>query len=373
MDDLRRGYLEQIRRGGVTLTPELAAAFAGVPREAFVPDGFRRRNDGGWVRPGDDDFRSIVYQDDVLVTKVNGKIPVSSSSQPSLMALMIEALDVRPGRRILEIGAGTGYNAALLATLGASVTSVDVQEDVADRARSALAEARIEGVRVVSGDGYAGFPGGRFDRVIVTVGIAGLSPRWLDQLAPDGLIVAPVDHAGMHPVLAARRPARPGSLADPAGPLTAAMVCHAGFMTAAGPLTADHPGAFPAPAAARELGELTEVEPARFADPLEPIPYRDLWYAAGVWHRRASHAAVPGVQQSCLAFLDEDRKGGAVVLTDGRVLAAGPEADRYGAEAGAVVDRWVAAGRPAMRDWRVGFGLTGDPEAPIWVPDEFSI
>jgi protein-L-isoaspartate(D-aspartate) O-methyltransferase len=403
MDDLHRDFLEQIRRGGVTLTPELAAAFTDVPRETFVPDGFRR-HDGGWVQPGDDDFRSIVYQDDVLVTKMVGQVPVSSSSQPSLMALMIEALDVRPGLRILEIGAGTGYNAALLAALGANVTSVDVQKDVADRARSALAQAQIEGVRVVAGDGYAGFPGDRFDRVIVTVGIAGLSPLWLDQLEPDGLIVAPVDHAGMHPVLAARRAPRPDTLADrraappstpparraapasapadlapadlapadPAGPLTATMVCHAGFLTAAGPLTADYPGAFPRPADARELAELTEFGPARFDEPLAPIAYRDLWYAAGVWHRRASHAAVPGVQQSCLALLDEAREGGAVVLTDGRVLAGGAEADRYGTEAVEIVDRWVRSGRPAMRDWRVGFTLTGDPAAPIWVPASFS-
>jgi protein-L-isoaspartate(D-aspartate) O-methyltransferase len=363
MDDRRRALVEDIRRGGVRLSPELAAAFAGVPREAFVPEGFRRP-DGGWVRPGDDDFLPIVYQDDVLVTKVNGKVPVSSSSQPSLMALMIEALDVRPGQQILEIGAGTGYNAALLASLGASVTSVDVQQDVADRARSALTHAQIEGVRVVLGDGYAGFPGGRFDRVIVTVGIAGLSPRWLEQLGPDGLIVAPVDHAGMHPVLAARP--------TPAGPPAATTVCDAGFMSAAGPLTADHPGAFPAPAAAGELGELTEFGPARFAAPLDPLSYRDLWYAAGVWNRRASHAAVPGVQQSCLAILDEDR-GGAVVLPDGRVLVAGPEASRNGAEAAAILDRWVSAGRPATRQWRVGFGLTGDPDTPIWVPNKFSI
>jgi protein-L-isoaspartate(D-aspartate) O-methyltransferase len=423
MDDLHRAFLEQIRRGGVTLTPELAAAFAGVPREAFVAEGFRR-SDGGWARPGDDDFRPTVYHDDVLVTKVAGRIPVSSSSQPSLMALMIEALDVRPGLRILEIGAGTGYNAALLAALGASVTSVDVQKDVADRARSALADAQVEGVRVVTGDGYAGFPGGRFDRVIVTVGVAGLSPLWLDQLEPDGVIVAPVDHAGMHPVLAVRRSARPGTLADrsPAGPLTATMVCHAGFMTASGPLTASHPGAFPAPADARELAELTEFAPARFDEPLEPIAYRDLWYAAGVWDRRSSHAAVPGVQQSCLALLDEavpvearpdkapldeapldeapldeapldeappdesrpdetppdewrpdDARGGAVVLPDGSVLAGGAEAGRYGAAAVEIVDRWVRSGRPAARDWQIGFGLTGDPTAPIWVPDSFSI
>ena len=87
------------------------------------------------LRPGDHDFLDAVYRDDVLVTKVDDRVPVSSSSQPSLMAIMLAALDVRPGMRVLEIGAGTGYNAALLAALGAEVTSVDVQADVAERAR----------------------------------------------------------------------------------------------------------------------------------------------------------------------------------------------------------------------------------------------
>lgn len=358
-------FLDVIRRGGVTLTPELVAAFAAVPREAFVPDGFRR-NDGGWVKPGDDDYLALVYQDDALVTKVRDRLPVSSTSQPSLMALMIEALDVRPGLRILEIGAGTGWNAALMAALGATVTSVDVQADVVEKARAAIARAGVEGVRVEHGDGYAGHPGGRFDRVIVTVGVAGLSPWWLDQLEPDGVVVAPVDHAGMHPVLAARRPE---TLADPAGPLTATLVCHAGFMTAAGPLSAGHPGAFPAPAGARELGELTEFAAARFDPPLEPIPYRDLWYAAGAWDRRASHAAVPGVHQSCLALLDADRSSGAVILPDGSVRTAGPVP--LGPGAVAILDRWLDAGRPGADAWRIGFTLTGDPAAPIWVPSSW--
>src|ERR1044072_3428350 len=110
MKDARRGFVEQIRQSG-----------------GVVPDGFRRR-DGSWVTPADPDFLATVYRDDVLVTKVDGRVPVSSSSQPSLMAIMIAALGVRAGHRILEIGAGTGYNAALLAALGASVTSIDVQE-----------------------------------------------------------------------------------------------------------------------------------------------------------------------------------------------------------------------------------------------------
>jgi len=358
MTGARGQYLEQIRRGGVELSPELAGAFAAVPREVFVPDGFQRR-DGTWAKPADPDFLEIVYSDDVLVTKVDGRTPTSSSSQPSLMALMILALRVRAGQRILEIGAGTGYNAALLSSLGAEVTSVDVQPDVADRARSALARAQIDGVRVEVGDGYEGFPGVRFDRVIVTVGVAGISPRWVDQLAPDGLVVAPVEHAGTHPVLAVRP-------AD--GQLTATVVCPSGFMTAAGPLTAAHPGSFPAPHTAGTLTELTEVAGPRFEPPLDSLAYRDLWYAAGVWHRRATHGAVPSLKQGCLLLLDEERRGGAAILPDGRVLAGGPQAAGFAGDAGTILDRWVAAGRPGMRDWRVGLAPAGDPASPIWVP-----
>src|SRR3954466_6614413 len=171
MSELRERFVEQIRRNGVTLSPELAGAFAAVPREAFVAAGFQRR-EGVWARPGDRDFLDLVYRDDVLVTKVSDHQPVSSSSQPSLMAIMITALDVRPGLRVLEIGAGTGYNAALLSALGARVTSVDVQADVAERARAALEQADVKGVEVQTGDGYAGAPGRTFDRVIVTVGVA---------------------------------------------------------------------------------------------------------------------------------------------------------------------------------------------------------
>lgn len=361
MTEPRERYLEQIRRGGVDLPPALAAAFAAVPREAFVPDGFQRR-DGSWAKPGDPDFLDIVYRDDVLITKVDGRVPTSSSSQPSLMALMLMALDVHPGHHVLEIGAGTGYNAALLAALGAEVISVDVQRDVADRARSALNRARVDGVRVELGDGYAGFPGVQFDRVIVTVGVAGISPRWLDALAPDGLVVAPVEHAGTHPVLAVRAAG---------AEVTARPVCPAAFMTASGPLTAGHPGSFPAPATAGTLADLVEVAGRRFTPPLDTLVYRDLWYAAGVWHRRATHAAVAGFEQSCLTLLDADRHGGAVIPPDGSVLAGGAEAARYAEDATAVLDRWTAAGRPAMPAWRVGLARAGDPAAPIWLPTDW--
>ncbi|GIE88861.1 protein-L-isoaspartate O-methyltransferase family protein [Actinoplanes regularis] len=356
MVDVRRHFLDLIRQDGVRLAPELAAAFEAVPREVFVPEGFHRR-DGGWVAPADPEFLPTVYRNDVLVTKMNGDVPVSSSSQPSLMAIMLEALDVRPGMRVLEIGAGTGYNAALLATLGAEVTSVDVQEDVAARARSALARAGITGVRVAAGDGYRGDPDSRYDRIIVTVGVAGLSPHWFEQLTPDGLVIAPVEHAGHHPVLSAR----------PGGPMTAAVVCSSGFMSATGPLGARHAGSHPP--SAGELAELTEAAPARWSPPLKTTGYRDLWFAAGAWHGRVTLATLPGH----LVLLDRDRTGGAVVLPDGSILAGGVEAERYTADAVTLIDRWWRLGRPSMRSWRIDLALDGDPAAPIWVPRGFTI
>ena len=363
MTDLRRRFVEQLRRNGAPMTPELSAAFIAVPREVFVADGFQRR-DGSWARPGGAGFRAAVYRDDVLVTKIDGRVAVSSSSQPSLMAIMLDALSVRPGDRVLEIGAGTGYNAALLAALGADVTSVDVQADVADRARAALAAAGVEGVRVLTGDGWAGVPGESFDRAIVTVGVAGVSPRWLAQTGP-GPIVVPVEHAGTHPVLAVEGPAE--------GPVTATVICPSGFMSASGPLTATHPGSHPAPVPSGALAAFAPFAPPRWDSALGSYSYRDLWYAAGVWSRRATHAALPGQDQSGVVLLDEQGSGGAAILPDGSVLAGGGRADEYGALAVEIIDRWEQAGRPSMRAWRIGLRLTGDPRAPIWVPATWAL
>jgi protein-L-isoaspartate(D-aspartate) O-methyltransferase len=237
---------------------------------------------------------------------------------------------------------------------------------VADHARAALERAGVDGVQVLHGDGYAGVPGAHFDRVIVTVGVAGLSPHWLTPLAPaGGLIVAPVEHAGTHPVLVVHGGA--------GGPATASVVCPAGFMSATGPLTAAHPGAHPAPAAAGTLTDFVAVTGPRWDPPLESPAYRDLWYAAGIWSRRATHAAVPGRDQSVLALLDQSRTGGAAIMSDGSVLAGGDRAAECAARAVEILDRWDEQRHPVMQAWRITLGLTGEPEAPIWVPDHWEL
>jgi protein-L-isoaspartate(D-aspartate) O-methyltransferase len=158
----------------------------------------------------------------------------------------------------------------------------------------------------------------------------------------------------------------------PTGPVTAGVVCPSGFMSAAGPLTAGHPGAHPVAAPAGSLVEFTQVAAARWDPPLDSLAYRDLWYAAGVWHRRASHAALRR-DHSSLALLDETGTGGAVILPSGAVLAGGDRARSYAADAIEILDRWTEAGRPPMQAWHVTLSLTGDPGAPIWVPSRWSL
>ena len=241
--ELRRRYVEELRRDGLLPSPDLVRAFDAVPREEFVASGF---HGGGerWIQPSDPDFLTLVYRNHPLVTKIVDGMPVSSSSQPSLMAAMIDALDLRPGTRVLEIGVGTGYNAALMATMGARVTAIDIAPDVVDRAGAALARVGLADlVDVRLGDGYLGEPANApYDRVIVTVGVTGMSPRWLDQLAPGGFGLAPVEHAGNHPVL--RFWAGGPGVAEARGAM------HAGFMSAAGPLAARYAAAHPEPGAA---------------------------------------------------------------------------------------------------------------------------
>ena len=137
-----------------------------------------------------------VYRNEVLVTVAGrGGVALSSSSQPQLMAAMLESLRVAPGMRVLEIGTGTGYNAALLATLvgpRGRVVSVEVDPGVAEAARSALAASGLA-VDVLTGDGAAGAPAqAPFDRVIVTASADGIPRAWLDQVVEGGLVEVPL-------------------------------------------------------------------------------------------------------------------------------------------------------------------------------------
>lgn len=171
--------------GGGEVVERVLEAFDSVPRHLFLPGV-----------PLDE-----AYEDNAIVTKRDGEgKPISSSSQPAMMVLMLAQLDLKPGMRVLEIGAGTGYNAALMSRLvspGGEVVSADIDADLVAGAREALDRAGYREVTVVQADGAEGHAGrAPYDRVIATVGVWDLAPAWLDQLAPGGRIVVPLDLGG---------------------------------------------------------------------------------------------------------------------------------------------------------------------------------
>jgi len=196
------GFAARIRSAAALPAPILEA-FERVPRHHFLPGV-----------PLD-----TVYADDAVVTRDEDGIPTSSSSQPSLMARMLAQLDVRAGDRVLEVGAGTGYNAALLAALGAAVTTVELQPEVAAAAaahqRSSGIDVRSDAaggdgavapgsVLVVTGDGGRP-PGGPYDRVIVTAGCWSLPAPLVDAVVDGGILVAPLRVNGVELALPLRR------------------------------------------------------------------------------------------------------------------------------------------------------------------------
>src|SRR5690606_14213709 len=126
--------------------------------------------------------------------------PTSSSSQPAMIAIMLEQLDLQPGHHVLEIGAGTGYNAALIAHLVGEqgrVTTIDIDKGLVDAARAHLAKAGFDRVEVIAGDGMRGYaPNAPYDRIILTAAGWDIPPEWLAQLKPDGRLLLPLSFYG---------------------------------------------------------------------------------------------------------------------------------------------------------------------------------
>jgi protein-L-isoaspartate O-methyltransferase len=195
---LRRQLVMDLQKQGAIHSQAIAAAFDAIPRELFVPLFFRRE-EGTWRTSSRDldeeTWLRQIYQDEALVTLLDERgFPISSSSQPSIMATMLEALDVRSGMRVLEIGTGTGYNAALLARLTGDaelVTTIDIDPHLARQAECALHEI-VGPLKVLVGNGTLVQGLERMDRIIVTTSVISIPRIWYHLLTVGGRIVMPL-------------------------------------------------------------------------------------------------------------------------------------------------------------------------------------
>lgn len=208
---LHRRMVDELVWAG-TLTQDWKPAFEAVPRHAFIPDTtwHQSRANGKWAfvprhRTDDPDgWLTAAYQDDAIITQVDdgepsgangtGLLPTSSASMPTVVAVMLRALDVREGQKVLEIGTGTGYNAALLAhRLGEHrVISVEIDQAVACAARHALNTLGYGGIIVVTADGAQGYlASAPYDRVLSTASCQYVPYPWVAQTVPGGTVLTP--------------------------------------------------------------------------------------------------------------------------------------------------------------------------------------
>ena len=167
-------FLLRLRQKGITDRRVLAAMEA-VPRRLFVPH----------------EARDTAYLERALPIECGQTI-----SAPELVAMMTEALDCKPDHRVLEIGTGSGYQAAILSHLVKHVYTIDRFRTLIDLAELRFATLRITNITALVGDGTLGWPANAtFDRVVVTAATEEVPPALFDQLKADGVLVAPVGQA----------------------------------------------------------------------------------------------------------------------------------------------------------------------------------
>ena len=169
----RDRMVRQLERHGIR-DKKVLAAMKIVPRHLFIPEKYRDTYDAYGDHPGPIGYGQTI-------------------SQPYIVAYMTERLDLKPGEKVLEIGTGSGYQAAVLAALGAKVYSIEIVPELAAHARKVLSDQDIENVHLLTGDGYKGWPeNSPFDAIIVTCGPEKIPRALVEQLKEGGRMILPL-------------------------------------------------------------------------------------------------------------------------------------------------------------------------------------
>lgn len=367
-------YVELLKLGGAIRTLAVEDAFRKVPRHRFV-DRFFVPNKEFSSQSGYREILSdpatptaehldLIYSREALITRLdpNG-MPCSSTSMPGLVADMLESLRLEPGHKVLEIGAGTGYNAALIAEIvgdHSNVVTVDIQEDVVEQTGRLLRDAGYPEIKVIARDGYFGVSDeAPFDRIVATVGLFDVSQHWVEQLAAKGEMLLPLYQGGACPLV---------RVVKQDDRLIGRVVGGSGFMPIQGEMVPEESARFRVPRSLLK-GELPAQDGPDSSVQKRPgwnlskgMGARwDVWFFMTASDQRVSLLAVPGGDDGSTwtdwTFGISEGSARVIVGTDELVLVGSAEPLLERLEH--LYDTWDSAGRPTASDYDIEFITKG--------------
>lgn len=361
-DRARARLADALRAANRIRTPAVEEAFRTIPRHLFLPD----------VSPAQ------AYADEAVAVQHVDGVATSSASQPSMVAIMLEQLGLRPGHRVLEIGAGTGYNAALIARIvgpAGAVTAVDIDAGLVGSAGRHLDAAGSHGVELICADGALGHPAGApYDRIVLTVGAADVRPDWVAQLAPAGRLLLPLAVRGSQ--LSVALDVGPDGLLHSDSVRSCAFIRLRGIgagtdatVPLADGLLAQVPDDAPVPIDPAALAVALE-DPGPVRGTPVPLTLMDVWDGFGLWlaltepgtvrlltdggHPLDQRTFRPGSGGSGGATVALVEDAAAAVVVRGRrgtaVQAYGRGGEVLGERVLAGLDRWNGAGSPSSAE-----------------------
>ena len=276
--------------------------------------------------------------------------PSSSTSQPGLVAAMLEHLALEPGLNVLEIGAGTGYHAALIAEMvgeAGQVVAIDIQADVIEQTGRLLANSGYGRIKLLAGDGFAGASADApYDRIVATVGCPDLSPAWAAQLKPSGFMLIPLAFGGWHPLT---------KIWLEQGRLKGRMVGDAGFMEIQGELAmkAPWPFAYAVHFPFQGFQELAAFEPLETKLLRHFYDFMAMRDARAFWTYQPTYYGL--FDKTRGVAMVQDETGTGLLRGDPALYAALQE----------LYAEWQALGRPQRADYELEFIPLAEPLPPL--------
>lgn len=354
-------YIAMLKKSEAIRSTHVERAFRRVPRHKFLENiyvptkdfstrsGYRQiQTDPQHPTP---EHLELIYSHRALLTRIGPSgLPTSSTSMPGLIADMLELMNLKPGLKILEIGAGTGYNAALLSELvgdQSKVVSVDIQEDVVEQSQRLLSAAGYGDIKVIAKDGFFGVAEeAPFDRIVATVGLYDVSPHWAEQLADGGQMLLPIKQGGACPLF---RITKDGNR------LKGRAMGASGFMSVQGEMVPDADR----PLSQREQESKSKVERKPGWDLGRRRQIRwDFFYFLTAADSRASLLPLPGAD-------DDDgwthwtyglsEGGAAVIFAQDQLVLVGEAAQPLLDRLDEIRGLWESSGRPKASDYEVEF------------------